>query len=78
MSPYLINKLEFGDEIDVFHKDELIKYSVTNKVIVKPEVVEYIQGTSNTDILTLMTCWPPGTTLNRLIITAEATSDSEE
>lgn len=66
---YLINKLETGDAINVFFNDEEFPYSVTTKQIVSSDAVTYLQPTDS-ETLTLMTCWPPGTTLKRLIVTA--------
>ncbi len=67
---YLLNKMEKGDEIDLFYKGREYKYKVTDKKIVDPKNVAYLSPNSNQEKLTLMTCWPPGTNLQRLIITA--------
>ena len=66
---YLIGKLELGDEIDIFYKDKLFKYFVFEKKVVPPQAVEYLKS-SGEEILTLQTCYPPGTTLRRLIVRA--------
>lgn len=68
---YLLNKMEKGDEIYIFYKKEKIKYLVTDKKIVDPTAVNYLTGDKRKKTLTLMTCWPPGTTLKRLLIIAE-------
>ncbi len=44
---------------------------VREKNIVKPGHVSAIGDTPNKKQLTLMTCWPLGTTLNRLLIVTE-------
>lgn len=69
---YLINKLVEGDEIDIYYKNELYKYNVTGKKIVGSRDSTYLYGKSTQNKLTLMTCWPPGTTLKRLIVEAVA------
>jgi len=67
---YLIGKLEEGDEIDIFYQGKLFKYSVLDKMVVNPQEIQYLK-TENEEILTLQTCYPPGTTLKRLIVRAK-------
>ena len=45
-------------------------YKVIESQIVDPAQVEYIRRKSNKEFLTLQTCWPPGTTLKRLLVFA--------
>ncbi|MDD4027330.1 MAG: sortase [Candidatus Shapirobacteria bacterium] len=73
---YLTNKLEPGDEIFIYYKGSKYRYSVTEKKIVAANEISYLSDSQNattqsTSSLTLMTCWPPGTDLNRLIILAK-------
>lgn len=70
---YLIYKLEKGDKIEMYYKGKKYNYEVTSKKYVEPNNVSYLSSYSseNTSILTLMTCWPPGTTLKRLIVQAK-------
>lgn len=69
---YLIGKLNPGDEIDIYYKGKLIKYQVYDKKVVEPDSSQYfgtiLQGEKT---LTLQTCYPPGTTLKRLVILAK-------
>ena len=67
---YLLGKLEKGDEINIFYKGQRYLYKVIDKKIVDPKQVEYLTRKSNKEFLTLQTCWPPGTTLKRLLIFA--------
>lgn len=67
---YLIGKLGKGDEIDIYYKEELFKYSVIEKMVVSPDALEYLKP-EDEEILTLQTCYPPGTTIKRLIIRAK-------
>jgi len=67
---YLTNKLEPGDEIFIYYKGSKYRYSVTEKKIVAASEINYLTNNLNTTSLTLMTCWPPGSDLNRLIILA--------
>lgn len=67
---YLIYKLESGDEIDLFYKGQRYVYNVIDKLEVGPDEVQYLTRQSNNEFLTLQTCWPPGTTLRRLLVFA--------
>ena len=67
---YLLNKLVAGDSIIVYFENIPYNYSVDEIKFVKPAEVDYLSNNLNTNQLTLMTCWPPGTTLKRLIVVA--------
>jgi len=67
---YLLNKLERGDEVDIFYQGQRYVYKVIGKTVVSPDKVEYITRQTNREFLTLQTCWPPGTTLDRLLVFA--------
>jgi LPXTG-site transpeptidase (sortase) family protein len=68
---YLINKLVAGDEIIIMYHGEKFTYQVMDKQTVAPESIEYLGGDMTKKTLTLMTCWPAGTTLKRLLVIAE-------
>lgn len=68
---YLLYKLEKGDEVVVFFNGQRFDYRVTDKMIVDPNEVEYLTRKTDTELLTLQTCWPPGTTLKRQLVFAE-------
>ena len=68
---YLLSKLEKGDEIDIFYQGQKFQYSVTDKKTVSPEEVQYMDHIQGKKTLTLMTCWPGGTTWKRLVVIAE-------
>ncbi|NMB84341.1 sortase [Candidatus Roizmanbacteria bacterium] len=67
---YLLNKLEKNDEIDLFYKGQRYIYKVIGREVVDPDRVEYMTRKTNKEFLTLQTCWPPGTTLKRLLVFA--------
>ena len=70
----LLNELDAGDEIIVFFKQKKFVYVVKEKIIVKPGHVSSLAGDENMKRMTLMTCWPLGTTLNRLLVVTELKS----
>ena len=67
---YLLYKLEKNDEVDIFYQGQRYVYRVIGKEIVDPSQVQYLTRKTNREFLTLQTCWPPGTTLKRLLIFA--------
>jgi sortase A len=69
---YLIHHLDKGDIIDIWYEGQQYKYEVSSKEFVSPGSTSALTRIMPSETLTLMTCWPPGTTLSRLIITAIA------
>lgn len=69
---YLLNKLEDGDKIIVYFADKKYEYKVTGSHVVDPDDTKWLENTDK-EQLTLQTCYPPGTTWKRLIVTAEPT-----
>jgi len=67
---YLLNKLEEGDLIYIYVKGEKLEFTVIDKGLYNSSAVNFLKSTGQGSTLTLMTCWPPGTTFKRLIITA--------
>lgn len=67
---YLLSKMEKGDEIFIYYEKQKYHYIVSEKKIVEFDETSYMGETSE-EQLTLMTCWPPGTTFKRLVIVAE-------
>ena len=66
----LLRKLELKDRVHIFYKGDTFVYEVVNKEKMKgwntyPLIRPVIEPT-----LTLQTCDPPGTTFNRLVVTA--------
>lgn len=72
---YLLKELENGDEIDVFYQNVRHIYKVVEKKVVSPGDVKYLTEQTAYEQLTLQTCWPPGTTLERLLVIARPESD---
>ncbi len=69
---YLLKDLKKGDEVVVFSQNIRHNYKVKNSIIVGPEEVSYLtNANTGEELLVLQTCWPPGTTWQRLIVFAE-------
>lgn len=67
----LLPKLEAGDKIALTYQKSKYVYEVYDKFTVKPSQVEVLNSSTDQSTLTLMTCVPIGTNLNRLIIKAK-------
>lgn len=67
---YSIKDLKPGDEIMVWFWGKLFHYTVAAQKIIPPDDVSYLQPQMEADKLILQTCWPPGTTWNRLLVIA--------
>ncbi len=67
---YLLYKLEQGDEIYLFYQGKKYAYKVIDKKTIESHEVQYLTRQSTSEFLTLQTCWPPGTTLKRLLVFA--------
>ena len=65
---YLLNKLENGDSFFLVYKGNIFEYKVTEKKIAPPESINYLKAETKEKTATLMTCWPAGTTISRLVI----------
>lgn len=70
---YLLKDLKPGDEVIVFYENVRHDYIVKDTKTVAPNDVSYIVNAQKGDKeqLILQTCWPPGTTLQRLLVFAE-------
>jgi len=71
---YLLDKLEPGDEVDVFYNGWHYTYQVSDKKITAPEDTSYLENKGE-EILILQTCWPPGTRWQRLVVEAKPVQD---
>jgi LPXTG-site transpeptidase (sortase) family protein len=66
-----LGELKVGDEYWVFYNGDRYRYIVQSKKEIKPSDVSVLDQPIDERISTLMTCTPIGTTLRRLIITAQ-------
>jgi LPXTG-site transpeptidase (sortase) family protein len=68
---YLLGKLKAGDEIFIWHEGKRFEYAVTATEITQPSDVSFLNREYPTETIVLQTCWPPGTTRERLLVFAE-------
>ena len=66
-----LNFLEEWDEIIIYYKQKKFKYIVKEKRVIKPGDVSVLKKNISKKELSIMTCWPIWTTLNRLVVTGE-------
>jgi len=67
----LLRKLELNDSVRVVYKNKLYTYTVVNIEVHEGWNTNPITRPVIEPLLTLQTCDPPGTTLNRLVVTAK-------
>lgn len=68
---YLLKNLETGDLVVLFYKGSRYTYKLTDKQIVAPTAVSFLVPQPGAKKLILQTCWPPGSTAERLLLFAE-------
>lgn len=68
---YLLRELNVGDRIVIFYQGRRYDYLVYDKTIASPNDISFLSNRYDKPVLTLQTCDPPGTTLNRLIVRAK-------
>ena len=70
----LLNKLQEGDIFMLNYNGQRYTYKIYSKKIVKPNEVSVLGPTDRQATATLITCDPPGTALNRLVVIGEQIS----
>jgi len=68
---YLLNKLENEDVFYIIFNKRKYTYKVIEAKFVSAEALEYISNNVDKQTATLMTCWPPGTDIKRLVVVGE-------
>lgn len=69
---YLIGKLDKGDEVYVYYKNQKFVFTVYDKKVVSADSLQYLKPLiPDKKTLTLSTCYPPGTTWKRLVVLLE-------
>ena len=67
----LLDHLEYGDEVIIYYGQKKFTYVIREKKVVRPGDVKALEREGGKKELSLMTCWPIGTTLKRLLVFAE-------
>lgn len=71
----LLDHVTYDDEVVVYYGQEKHTYKIKTKNVISPGDVSVLKNDDkDKSKLTLMTCWPIGTTLNRLVLTGELIS----
>lgn len=68
---YQVKDLKEGDTIVVFYKGKRYTYAYVNKTVASPSDTTYLLPITGKKMLILQTCWPPGSTTERLLIFAD-------
>lgn len=67
----LLRKVQIGDDVHVFYKGDDYVYEIVNKEKYNGWNTYPLKRSAIEPLLTLQTCDPPGTTINRLVVTAK-------
>lgn len=72
---YLLDKLIPGDDVYIWHEQKRYHYLVSEKQIKDPSDTSFLYQKYDGENIVLQTCWPPGTTNQRLLIFAKRVTD---
>lgn len=64
----LLNNVVLDDEIIVYYGQKKYKYRIKEKKVINPRDVSVLKRDKGRSEITVMTCWPVWTTLNRLLV----------
>ncbi len=67
---YLVKNLDNGDLVILIYKGVRYSYQITDKQVVSSTATQYLVPSAGKKNLILETCWPPGSTAQRLLIFA--------
>ena len=70
----LLDRLQDGNEIVIHHEGTRYVYEVTDSYVVEPTDLSVLEQPDDKSMVTLITCTPPGTSWQRLIVEAEQVS----
>jgi len=63
-----INDIQIGDDVIVYYEQKKFVYRITEKEVIKPGDISILSRDENKKEITIMTCWPIGTTQKRMIV----------
>lgn len=67
---YLLDKLVAGDEVYIWNEGKRYRYIVSDKMVKEPADTAFLYQAYGEETIVLQTCWPPGTTKQRLLVFA--------
>lgn len=67
----LLDNVVFGDEIIAYYWQKKYTYKIKEKKVIKPGDISVLKRNNDISEISLMTCWPVWTTLNRMIVVWE-------
>lgn len=70
----LLNRMEIGDTFMLHYEGKRYIYKVFDKKVVPPTDLSVLDKTSKPATVSLITCDPPGTSINRLVVVGEQIS----
>lgn len=68
---YLLKELTPGDKIIVFYAGQKFTYLTVEKKVIEAEDTSLLTEETEEERLILQTCWPPGTSIKRLVVIAK-------
>jgi LPXTG-site transpeptidase (sortase) family protein len=71
----LLDRLEIWDEIITYYEWQKYVYRIKEKKVINPNDVSVLKRDTGKKEITLMTCWPIGTTYNRLLLIGEIVNE---
>lgn len=69
-----LDDVRYNDEVYVYYNQKKYTYKIKHKKVVRPGDVRILTRNKRKSEITLMTCFPVGTTLNRLVVIGELIS----
>ena len=73
---YLLKNLTSGDHVVIIYHGKRYTYEITRSEIVEPDAINFLLPQSGDRNLILQTCWPPGTTKQRMLLFADLIDES--
>jgi LPXTG-site transpeptidase (sortase) family protein len=70
-----LDNIVYWDEIIVYYEQKKYTYIIREKHVITPGDVSVLKRKKGINEISIMTCWPIWTTLNRLIVTWELVED---
>nr|MDD3720386.1 sortase [Candidatus Gracilibacteria bacterium] len=73
----LLDKVSYDDEVIIYYNQKKYTYKIRNKTVISPGNVSILKGNKTKSEVSIMTCRPIGTTLNRLVVSGELVEEKD-